>query len=240
MFAEEYFPCRGMSISLEPEQVKWITSVRWVAGLFLLGGGGMGFGQSGLPVMGPTGAASPAATSPAGSATDPVSPMHRATVVYGKGQLEVSADGSSLNQILREISRQTGMKITGGVADEKVYGKYGPAPPGDVLVVLLGGTSCNMMLRQNAAKEPMELILTPRVGGPSPPNPNAPGFDDGSDAEPAVSAAAQTPNPHPPPPSGPGLGVGPGADGNQTPGTPKTPQQIYQQLQQMQQQSKPQ
>jgi hypothetical protein len=169
-------------------------------------------------------------------------------VVYAKGQLEVSADGSSLNQILHEISRQTGMKITGGVADEKVYGKYGPAAAGDVLVVLLGGTSCNMMLRQSAAKEPMELILTPRGGGPTPPNPNAAGFDAGSEPAPAVSAAAQTPNPHPPPPTGPGVGGGaagtggaPGADANQTAGAAKTPQQIYQQLQQMQLgQSKPQ
>jgi hypothetical protein len=223
--------------------VNWTIPARWVAGFFFLGGVGPGFGQSALPAISPTtagstataGATVPPATSQPGSAAAPVTPTHRATVVYAKGQLEVSADNSSLNQILHEISRQTGMKITGGVADEKVYGKYGPAASSDVLADLLGGMGCNMLLRENAAKDPTELILTPRGGGPTPPNPNAAGFDTEPEQVPAVSAAAQTPNPHPPPPNVPGVGGLGGAEANQTPGTAKTPQQIYEQLQQMHQ-----
>src|SRR5215472_15173465 len=37
-------------------------------------------------------------------------PRHRARVTYANGLLQVRADNSSLNQILREISQQTGMR----------------------------------------------------------------------------------------------------------------------------------
>jgi hypothetical protein len=89
-------------------------------------------------------------------------------------QVEVVADGSSLNQILREIGRVTGMTIRGDVADEPVYGRYGPASAGEVLSTLLDGTGSNMLLREATAERPGELILTPRTGGVTPPDPNAP------------------------------------------------------------------
>ena len=91
--------------------------------------------------------------------------------------MSINASNSSLNQILREISRQTGMKITGGVREERVFGHYGPAPVADILTTLIDGTGTNMVLRQTASNTPEELILTPRSGGVTPPNPNAPGFD---------------------------------------------------------------
>jgi hypothetical protein len=129
-----------------------------------------------LPIAAPAPAPVPAAY-----------PAHPAKVVYAQGQLAVTADNSSLNQVLREIARETGMKITGGVGDERVYGTYGPGPPASILTSLLDGTGSNMLLRENASDSPAELILTPREGGPTPPNPNAPGFDDEA-AEPAVAA----------------------------------------------------
>ncbi len=92
--------------------------------------------------------------------------------------LSVSADNSSLNQILRQISSSTGMKITGGVTDERVFGQYGPDTPAQVLAALLDGTSSNMVIEQRDPDAPAELILTPRKGGPTPPNPNAAAFDD--------------------------------------------------------------
>src|ERR1700744_3215332 len=107
---------------------------------------------------------------------------HKADVRYDSGLISINASNSSLNQILREISRQTGMKITGGVREERVFGHYGPAPVADILTTLIDGTGTNMVLRQTASNTPEELILTPRSGGVTPPNPNAPGFDDsGSD-----------------------------------------------------------
>jgi len=89
------------------------------------------------------------------------------------GMLTIDADNSSLNQILREISRVTGMKITGGVIDERVYGNYGPADPSTVLSSLIRGTGSNMLIVLDANRAPQELVLTPRGGGPTPPNPNS-------------------------------------------------------------------
>jgi hypothetical protein len=117
----------------------------------------------------------PIAATPAGASTR----AHRAKVSFDNGQLDVRADNSSLNQILHEISNQTGMKITGGVADQRVFGNYGPATPSDVLATLLDGTGTNMLVRSDPATDaPVELVLTPRGGGASPPNPNAQSYDD--------------------------------------------------------------
>ncbi|HZY60904.1 MAG TPA: hypothetical protein VFE38_00155 [Edaphobacter sp.] len=163
-----------------------------------------------------------------------------AQITYANGQLSVSAHNSSLNEILRDISRHTGMKISGGVTDERVFGQYGPAAPSVVLGQLLDGTGSNMLLLQATATSPAELILTPRNGSPTPPDPNA-----------AREAAMQEPPPQPaypparpeyPPASQPEANAP--ANSSQpvaqpaTPegNTPRTPQQIYQELQRLQQQ----
>jgi hypothetical protein len=133
-----------------------------------------------LPANSPTTLPAPIAAQPA-TPTTPTTPAHHATVTYAAGMLNVRADNSSLNQILREISRLTGMKITGGVVDERVFGNYGPAEPSTILATLLGGTGSNILLRESDTNSPTELVLTPRNGGPTPPNPSAPGFDDGAE-----------------------------------------------------------
>ena len=141
-----------------------------------------------LPATSPTSLPTPnaqpapiSAVPTAGASSALSTPPHRATVTYAAGLLDVRADNSSLNQILRAIGNLTGMKITGGVADERVFGNYGPAEPSTILATLLDGTGSNMLLRESADNAPAELILTPRNGGPTPPNPNAPGFDDGTE-----------------------------------------------------------
>jgi hypothetical protein len=203
----------------------------------------------------PTAGSTPAVKSPANQ-----SPA-RADITYGAGQLSVKANNASLNQILREISQQTGMKITGGVAEERVFGTYGPAPAAKVLADLLDGTSSNVLLIQGTGRQgpsvPVELVLTPRHGGPTPPNPNARGFDQGPIAgriEPSQPTPANDPNFNaaqqpPPPPSAPGdpnqatqpAAPAPAttpADGTQpqSPNDVKTPQQIYEQLMRLRQQ----
>jgi hypothetical protein len=203
-------------------------------------GGAAGFGQSALPSTSPTAASPAAASPPAVSAAAPAkaAPQH-ASVVYSRGQLEVSADDSSLNQILRDIARETGMKITGGVTDERVFGKYGPAGASEVLTNLLDGTGSNILLKETADKVPAELILSPRTGGPTPPNPNAPGFDDDSSSSDAVDQPRPAPLPPPPPAvpqTQPGMPPVPDVNGQPPATPPRTPQEIYQQLQQMQQQ----
>ncbi len=124
---------------------------------------------------------------------------HRADITYSAGWLTVEANDSSLNQILRDIARRTGMKISGRVAEDHVFGTYGPAAPALILATLLDGTGSNLLLLQNAADAPTELVLTPRTGTVTPPNPNAPGFDtenEASDEAPTVrtSIIAQPPS----------------------------------------------
>ena len=98
------------------------------------------------------------------TATPIIGPMpHPALVLYTGGQLEVRAHNSSMNQILNDVARKTGMKITGSVNEDHVFGWYGPASPATVLTTLLEGTGSNMVLRVSPAGTPAELILTPRL-----------------------------------------------------------------------------
>ncbi len=242
-----------------------IASLRWVAVVLLLVGG-MVYGQSSLPAISPTSTAAPAPDASAAIATpaSTVKPPVAAKVSYSDGQLAIRADDSSLNQILREISRQTGMKITGGVNDERVYGSYGPSAVDTVLTSLLAGTGSNMMLTANSADGPGELILTPRMGGPTPPNPGAPGFEDDASADEALRPPPPAPPASPPMPrlpfgqtpqgavlsnggaaapattsvsATPATGAAtPDASVSQSPNGVKTPEQIYQQLQELQRQ----
>jgi hypothetical protein len=145
------------------------------------------------------------------------------------------------------------MTITGGVVEQRVYGVYGPAAPSEVLGDLLQGTGSNMLLHEYSSSGPAELILSPRVGDVTPPNPDAPGFDGDSPSDDA--AAPQTPDqpahvlhsadplpaPRPPyvppaPPQAPATTPAePAPAANPAPSSgPLTPEQIYQQLQQLQ------
>ncbi|GGA60092.1 hypothetical protein GCM10011507_09600 [Edaphobacter acidisoli] len=145
-----------------------------------------------------------------------------------------------MNQILSDISRQTRIKITGGVADERVFGSYGPESPAQVLNSLLDGTSSNMMLVGSSGPAPAELILTPRSGSATPPSPMA-------------SAANQNQQPAGPPPTAPYKGsatemapAGPAvaapappaqsAPNSELPTGAHTPQDIFNQLMKMRQQ----
>lgn len=161
--------------------------------------------------------------------TTPAPPTQQpAHVAFTNGKLTVTASNSSLNQILRDIARETGMKITGGVADERVFGQYGPAAPSNVLNALLDGTGTNMVLVHATAATPAELVLTPRHGGPTPPNPNA--FHE----DPLPPPRPQYPiNPQP---QGNPRQEPANAQPGRSPNEVKTPQQIYEQLERMRQQ----
>ncbi|MGI4829229.1 MAG: hypothetical protein ACRYFU_13700 [Janthinobacterium lividum] len=139
-----------------------------------------------LPPTAPTSFSSSSSIAPiaavAGSGERAGAPHHRARVNCAGGELAVHADNSSLNGILRSISQCTGMKITGGVADQRVFGDYGPAAPATVLATLLDGTGSNMLLSETAAAQPALLILTPRTGGATPPGPLSVADDDVDEA----------------------------------------------------------
>lgn len=180
-------------------------------------------------------------------------PPKHAQIAYANGKLSVSADNSSLNQILRQIASDTGMKITGGVADERVFGQYGPAPTDQILTELLDGTGSNMLLVHGDGGAPTQLILTSRQGGATPPNPNAAAFDDSAESREVspIRAAQPAPPETEVPRNNPGTPAANPAESNGTsPANPsqpespngvKTPQQIYEQLQRLRtQQQQPQ
>ena len=139
-----------------------------------------------LPPTQPTSPPAPAAASITPAAVTDLHrpPTTRAHVIYTNNLLEVRADNSSLLQILHDISRETRMTITGGVADQRIFGDYGPASPSTVLATLLDGTGTNMLLQQDPVTgAPIELILSQRAGAPPPSSPNGPGFDDSPSPE---------------------------------------------------------
>jgi hypothetical protein len=171
-------------------------------------------------------------------------PPQRAQVTYADGTLSIAADNASLNQILRQIAGDTGIKITGGVTEERVFGHYGPGGPAQVLAALLDGTGSNMILVHHDGDASSELILTPRQGGATPPNPHAAAYNDRSEPDEGPSQSMQPRSSAPLqgpviPPVNPGTAPGASPTNSSQPDNPngvKTPQQIYEQLQRMRQQ----
>lgn len=97
-------------------------------------------------------------------------PGAESKVTWDGARLTVEASGEAMPELLGRVARETGMKITGGVPDERVYGKYGPASVQTVLAQLFDGLAINMMLVNETATKPKELLLTVRTGAPTPPS----------------------------------------------------------------------
>jgi hypothetical protein len=113
----------------------------------------------------------------------PAARAHPAQVTYVDGKLNIRANDSSLNQILRSIAQKTGLKITGGVQDERVFGNYGSAPLSSIIATLLDGTGTNILFLDGDANNPPRLVLTPRGGGATPIGPDSTAYDDQHPAE---------------------------------------------------------
>jgi len=216
----------------------------------------------------PMPAAQPTQLAPAQPVAAPIEPAphaYRARIEFTGGQLTISAENSSLDQILSDLAQLTKMKITGGVADERVYGTYGPDSPQAVLTALLDGTGTNLLLLESPQHTVQELILTPRNGGPSPPtiNPSRSYDRDSSDLPPIPFRRGrgdfnerrlpgdvgntrggypqpnqQNPNfqPQTVSPSASPVQPAPETTTEQSPNGVKTPQQIFQELMQQRQQ----
>lgn len=176
---------------------------------------------------------------------------HRAKVTWEQGQLKIEANNSSLNGILRDVSMRTGMKITGGVEEERVFGSYGPGTAAVVLQQLMDGTPCNMVLQSDRAMIPLQLTLTPLSGKASPPSPmqsrnQQEDEDDPGRLEERPSPPVRTPQPASPLP--PQAQPDNSPNNNNTTATPqdgtsdqpsngaKTPQQVLEQLRRLQSQ----
>jgi hypothetical protein len=152
-------------------------------------------------------------------------------VTYESSLLTVKAHNSSLNQILRAIMRETGLQITGGVTDERVYGVYGPASVPTLLASLLDGTDTNILYIPANADRAAQLILTSRDGSSAPPPPGVTASDDllpdgpEDDSSPQLAAQPNAGQPN----AGPSNGSTGSAAANTVP-APRTMDEIYQQL----------
>jgi hypothetical protein len=83
------------------------------------------------------------------------------TVTFVDNQLTIDAKNASLIQILREVTRLTGMKVIGLTSDTRVYGKYGPGPVSDTVQGLLnGGPYYFIIIGGDAHHPPTELEFT--------------------------------------------------------------------------------
>ena len=144
-----------------------------------------------LPATAPTDAA---VASPINATAPVIAATHaqRATVQYSGGLLTVVANDSSLTQILHSISRATGMTISGGIPEQRVFGSYGPADPTSLVTTLLDGTGTNVLLLAATDEKALQLILTPRSGVVTPPSATVSDASEDDDA-PTPQAAPQAP-----------------------------------------------
>lgn len=98
-------------------------------------------------------------------------PPKQASVAWSAQGLSIDAQNSSLEQILRDIATQTGVKIEGMDKDERVFGEYGPGQPRDVLSELLEGTDYNvLMVGAGAGGTPQQIVLSQKPSGGTQPN----------------------------------------------------------------------
>jgi hypothetical protein len=162
-------------------------------------------------------------------------PAGPASVILASGKLTIEAHNSSLSRILDQIARTGGMKITGlpaSASSQRIFGKYGPGAPREVLSDLLTGSGYNvLMVGVTPAGTPRELALSVRAPGgvPNPP-PSASQDNEDQDIQPTEYPDDQEPQqqelqeqqPDQPPP-GPQNRI-------------RTPEQILQELQRMRRQ----
>lgn len=146
------------------------------------------------------------------------------TITWDSNGLEIKAANSSLRQILDEVGADTGAKIEGMGADQRVFGTYGPGPAHDVLSQLLHGTPYNVLiLGDQGSGTPREVILSERSTGPAS-NP----VQSQPEPQPDNEDQENPPEENPPPViiNRPPLSMPPQ-------GPPVTPQQRLQQMQEM-------
>jgi hypothetical protein len=163
-------------------------------------------------------------------------------VSFHNGLLTITAQNSTLGDILRAVRNQTGAAVdVPGNATERVAGGFGPGPARDVLATLLNGSHFNYLLLGSATNpDALErVILTVKSSNDSgsstsasatPPNPAGnpeTAADDQADQtpeennslfteDPGTQAEDQTPNPF------------------GQPATTRTPEQMLQDLQRQQ------
>ena len=95
-----------------------------------------------------------------------------ATVVWDSQGLRVDANNSSLSQILKDVSTDTGTSVEGlKPGDVRVFGTYGPGPANVVLSQLLDGAGYNvLMVGDQGSGAPRQIVLSSAPSGAAPQN----------------------------------------------------------------------
>jgi hypothetical protein len=146
-----------------------------------------------------------------------------ANVVWDSHGLRIVADNSSLAQILDDVSTDTGAKVEGMGADQRIFGTYGPGPARDVLSDLLDGAGYNvLMVGDQGQGTPRQIVLSTPPSGPA----TVGGNRNQNNNEEEQLEVEQEPPPEPPapqfqppPPQPPNMPI-------------RTPQQMREELQQ--------
>lgn len=160
---------------------------------------------------------------------------NKASVTWDSSGLRIQANNSSLHQIMNEVSADTGTRVEGIGADERVFGEFGPGTTRDVISQLLHGSSYNvLMIGDQGSGTPRQIVLSARRSGSNSQQMNRPAQQEEEEDVPDQPEEPEQPPVQPPiinqgrppmqmVPQGP-------------PGAPRTPQQVLQELQQRQQQ----
>jgi len=153
-----------------------------------------------------------------------------ASVVWDATGLRIDASNSSLQQILSEVSTETGSKVEGMGADQRVYGDYGPGQARDVLSQLLQGSGYNVLLAGDIGQgAPREIVLSPRQSG----SPGAASTMSRTQLDPDEDIP-EPPEEQPQPLIQPPQSLNPGRPGFGPNGPVRTPQQVMEEMQQRQ------
>ena len=154
-----------------------------------------------------------------------------AAITWDSQGLKIEAANASLQQILKDVSMDTGAKVEGLASDERVFGAYGPGQARDVISQLLQGSGYNVvMIGDQGHGTPRQILLSARRSGDVQPGANNSQVNASSEDD-TDSNDEQPPPPQFQPGNNPRPGFPPG-------GPPRTPQQqILQEMQQRQQQT---
>jgi len=193
---------------------------------------------------------SPASLAPPAANLKPATPPQ---VAFNSGILTITANDSTLGDILRAVHHQTGASVdVPGNATERVVGQFGPGPARDVMASLLNGSHFNYVLLGSEA-DPGGLdrvvLLSKPMGGESPveqarfsgralptpqPADNAEGANEEDASTDAIPEAGEATDEQ----AGQSQAQGEDQSQERQPGQPaiKTPEQLLQELQHRQQQ----
>ncbi len=161
------------------------------------------------------------------------------------GMLTISADNSTMGDILSAVRKQTGavLDVPPGLSSERVATRLGPGTPQSVIQQLFIGSKFDYII-VGSPQDPSALqriIVTPRgaagatMASNQPVNRPPQAYQPPAEATDGTDTVDETPEPEPAPPEQPPV-VTPPTQAQPYSNQPKTPEQLLQELQQMQQQ----